>query len=84
MERDRRPVADDTLGAHRPAVRLDEMSNDRQAEAGAAFVARAAGVDAIEALEDAADVLDGNASPGVAHAHRHPADPGRPDRPREP
>ena len=66
MHRDRRSLADDALGAHRTAVRLDQVAHDGQAESGAAFVARRAGVDAIEALEDSAEVLGRDSGAGVA------------------
>ncbi len=41
------------------------MSDDRQAEAGAAGVAAAGAVDAIEPFEDPVDVTSGNPDTGV-------------------
>ena len=55
------------------AVRLDEVLHDRQAEPGPALGARAAGVHAIEALEDPRQVFRRDADAGVAHADRNAA-----------
>ncbi len=46
---------------------LHHMLDDRQAQAGAAGVARAAAVDPVEALGQARQVLAGNADAGVTH-----------------
>ena len=54
-------------------MRFDQVAHDREAEAGSAFFARTSCVDAIEPLEDAAEVLRRNAAPGVAHAERRAA-----------
>src|SRR5689334_2179720 len=50
------------------AVRLDEVLHDGEPEPRTARLARATGVDAVEALEDARQVLGGDAAPRVAHA----------------
>jgi hypothetical protein len=42
-------------------VSLDDRADDREADAGSATLARARGVDAIEALEDPVEVLGGDA-----------------------
>ena len=49
------------------AVQLDQVLDDRQAEAGAAGIARARLVDAVEALEHARQILVGNARALVGH-----------------
>ena len=46
------------------------MSHDREAKSGAAGVTRPRRVDAVEALEDAAEVLKGNPGTRVADADR--------------
>src|SRR6266496_6747807 len=48
---------------------LHEMLHDRHAEPGTAFLAGAAGVDAIESLEKAGEVLGRDARAGVADAN---------------
>src|SRR5258706_4291850 len=48
---------------------LHQMLHDRQAEAGPALLAGAAGVDAIESLENAAEVLGRDPRAGVADAY---------------
>ena len=49
----------------RAAHRFDQVLDDREPEAGAAHVARAAAVDAIEALEQAGQVARLDAGTGV-------------------
>src|SRR6185312_14446749 len=49
------------LRVHAPAVRFHEMLHDRQAESCAAFLAGATGVDAVEPLENAGQLIGGNA-----------------------
>src|SRR6185436_13403513 len=49
------------------AAQLDEVFDDREAEAGAARIARARLIDAIEALEDARQVFFGDARPFIGH-----------------
>jgi hypothetical protein len=53
LDAERRPFAHAAFDVHLAAVRLDDVLDDGEAEAGAAFVPRAAFVDAVEALEDA-------------------------------
>ena len=48
---------------------LDEVFDDGQAEPGAAFLARPTGVHAVEALEDAGQVIRPNAGAGVTDSH---------------
>src|SRR5213082_1998974 len=48
-------------------MRLDEVLDDGQAEPGAALFARAAGVGAVESLEDARQVLGAYPRAGVGH-----------------
>ncbi len=48
---------------------LDGVLDDREAEAGAALLARAGLVDAVETLEDPADRLGRNARAVIAHTH---------------
>src|SRR5262249_3862560 len=57
------------LALHRNATfhRLREMLDDGEAETGAAHVARAAAVDAVEALEEARQMLLGDARTRVPH-----------------
>jgi hypothetical protein len=49
------------------------MPNDGQTETSASFATSSTGVDAIEALEDPAEVFDRNAGARVAHANRRTA-----------
>src|SRR5687768_9481757 len=55
------------LDVDAPAVRLRHVFDDGEAEAGAALFARAAAVDAVEALEDPRQRLRRDADAGVAH-----------------
>ena len=48
-----------------PAVRFNQVLHDGEAESGAALFARAAGIGAVEAFEDAGQVLRGNPGAGV-------------------
>ena len=61
------------LGADLSALQLDEMLCDREPESGAARIARARFVDAVEALEDARQILFRNARALVRHRHGYPA-----------
>ena len=59
-----------SLGAVSPrldlsAVETDRVSHNAEPQSGATSVTRAAGVDAVEALEDAAQLLLRHPSPGV-------------------
>src|SRR3989442_1850901 len=60
-------AAELAFSLHAPAVCLHEVLDDRQAEPRAAFLPRAAGVHAVEALEDAREGLGGDAGPCVGH-----------------
>src|SRR5712691_4762475 len=60
-------AAELAFSLHAPAVCLHEVLDDRQAEPRAAFLPRAAGVHTVEALEDAREVLGGDAGAGVGH-----------------
>ena len=55
------------VGLDRPAVLLDEMAHDRQAEAEAAVHAGVGGVGLGEAIEDVRQEPGLDAGPGVAH-----------------
>src|SRR3954468_527875 len=68
---DRRAVPRRALDANAATVRLDHVPHDREAESSATFRARASGVHAIEALEDARLMLERNSAAGVAHADAH-------------
>jgi hypothetical protein len=65
---------------HVPAVALDRVADDRQAEAGAPRRARACGVDPVEALEDARQVLLTHADAGVRDRRTCAADGPQRDR----
>jgi len=67
MEADGGSAPNRALGANRAAVRLDQVSNDREPESRSTFVARASRVDAIESLEDSAEVLGRNAAASVSN-----------------
>jgi sulfoxide reductase heme-binding subunit YedZ len=54
------------FGVDPTAVRLDDGAGDRQAEAGASLVSRAARVEPVEALEDPVELVRGYARPRVA------------------
>src|SRR2546421_12702896 len=60
-------LGEDTAGLDAPPMRLDEVLDDGQAEPGAALLARAAGVGAVEALENAGQVLGRYPRPRVGH-----------------
>src|SRR5882762_6236122 len=55
------------LGLYATAMCLDEMLNDRQPEPRAAFLTRATGVHTVEPLENAGEVLGGDAAARIAH-----------------
>ena len=61
------PLPDGALDRHLAAHGLDHVLDDRQTEAGPTELARATRVDAVEALEDARQVLGGDARAGVGH-----------------
>ena len=73
MHRDRRSLTDDALGPHRSPVRLDEVANDGEAEAGSTFFTCPTSIDPIKALEDSAKVFRRNAAARVANAQRRAA-----------
>lgn len=58
------------FGLDVPAVCFHEMFDDRKPESGSAFLARATGVDSIESLEDAGQMIGGNAGSGITDAHQ--------------
>ena len=58
-----------TLCRNPSTVRFDEMFHNGKAETGAAFLTRAARIDAIKPLENARQVLGGNARAGIADPH---------------
>ncbi len=57
LDRERRAAFGPVLGAHRAAVQFHQVLDDRQSEAGAARIARARLVDAIEPLEHARQIV---------------------------
>src|SRR5437762_3223341 len=66
-----RPLALDAVERQLRAVREHEVVDDGGPEPGAAELARARLVDAIEALRDARQIGAGDADTRVAHAHLH-------------
>src|ERR1041384_2328698 len=54
-------------------VRFDEVFHDRQTQARAALLARAAGIGAVEPLENARQVLGADPGAGVGHRNDHAA-----------
>jgi len=62
----RRAAAGRGLGVDVPAVRVDDCASDRQAKSSTSAVSRSAAVDPVEALEDPAELIRGNARAGVA------------------
>ena len=64
---ERRPAARRRLAGDRTVVRLDDGSGDRQAEAGAALLARPRHVDAVEAVEHLLGLL--RRQPGTVVDH---------------
>src|SRR5690348_18480232 len=64
-EPDRRPLARRTLRLHPPALGLHQMLHDGEPQPGAPLVARAAGIGAVEPLEDAGEVLGRDAAARV-------------------
>jgi len=62
-----RAAADGALHPDAPAMHFDDVLGDGQAQAGAASLARARRVHAIEALEDARLVRGGDADAGIGH-----------------
>src|SRR2546428_10623001 len=63
------------LDLDRPAHRLGEMLGDREAQAGAALPAVPGAADAVEALQDPAEVLRRYPDRVVPHGHHHPSAP---------
>src|SRR5215218_9935715 len=68
---DRGPLSGRTRRLDAATVRVDEMAHDRQTEPGASLRAGAAGVDTIEALEDARQVLRRDPDPGIRDVEPH-------------
>ena len=65
------PLPAPSLSTHmRAAHQLDQPPADRQAEAGAAVLARGRGVGLREGLEERSDLVGGDADAGVAHGER--------------
>src|SRR5262247_4690117 len=54
------PATERALRGDLAAVRFDEVLHDGEAETGASLLAGAAGIDAVEPLEDAGEVLGGD------------------------
>src|SRR5439155_14183210 len=67
LEAERGAAAGPTHDSDRPAVELDDVLDDREAETGAGALARARRVHAIEALEHPVLVLGRDPGAGVAH-----------------
>ena len=71
VKRERRAVARPVaLGPHRAAHQLGEALADREAQPGAAVLARGRRIGLAERLEQPADGLGGQADAGVAHRER--------------
>ena len=66
----RAPPSGAVLDVDAAAVQLDQVLDDRQPEAGAAGIAGARLVHAVEPLEDARQILVGNARTFVGHGDR--------------
>src|SRR4029077_17712392 len=67
----RRASSDGALDTEQPAVRLDDVFDDRQAEPGPAELSRTRAIDAIEALREPWNVLFGDADAVVADRDLH-------------
>src|SRR5512145_1982735 len=65
------PGADGTLDRHAAIHRFDQVFDDRKTEAGATELARAARVDAVEALENPRKMLGRNPWPRVSNRDAH-------------
>src|SRR5207302_6318555 len=59
------------LRKHAAAVRFGNRPHDVQAEAGPFDLLEAARLDAVEAVEDALELLVWDADPAILHAHPH-------------
>ena len=80
VERERRAFAFARLDRDLAAVRLRDVADDRETETGAAGVAAARPVDAVEALEDALEIAGRDPDAVIAHDERDPvADDARAD-----
>src|SRR5258708_37402109 len=76
--REGRALAGRALDVEAAAVAVDHVLDDGEAEAGAAQLARARGVDAVEALGEPRQMVGGNAVALVADGDGHPALASRP------
>src|SRR5437879_3922076 len=65
VEKDGGTASELTFGFHAAAVRLHEMLYDGEAQSSAPLVPRSAGVHAIEALENARQMIGGDTAAGV-------------------
>ena len=61
------------LGPHLPAVQLDQLAHQREADAGPLVAARRRVVHLREAVEDPLELIGGNPHPGVRHRKVHAA-----------
>src|SRR5712692_11089542 len=73
-EVERRTVTDRALDPDLAAMHLNDLLNDREAQAGPGYRLGGAAPDPPEALEDVLDLVRGDAQAGVGHAdERKPA-----------
>ena len=82
MEREHRALAFARLHGDVAAVRLRDVAHDRETEPGAAGVAAARAVDAVEPLEDPFEIARRDPDAVVAHDERDPVADDRARRPR--
>src|SRR5499426_616052 len=70
-QQNRRPAAQLALGGHTPALCFDEMFHDGEPQAGPPLLARTAGIDSVESLKNASQVLGGDSASRVADSHEN-------------
>src|SRR5258705_6845472 len=65
------PAPQLALGGNAAAMGFDEVLHNRESQSGTALLTRAARVNPVEALEDAWQVLGGDAAAGIGDPHEH-------------
>ena len=71
VDRERAADAERAFDGHAAAMRLHDVLDDRQAQAGAAELAAAGPIDAVEPLEDPREVLGGDAAAAIGDGDQH-------------